>query len=145
MVEADQRQTLIKLLRPLDAISIENTVAKGTPDMNYGGAYTFPDGNTVYLEGWIECKWAREWPKRGGPLRLKHYTTYQKVWARCRRHRGGACWVILTVGRDWILLDGVVAALLPLGDANRDELMNASVKYWDTPPDREDLIKCLLL
>lgn len=157
MSESDQRQTLIKLLRPLDACSVENSCGPGTPDLNYGGKYVlqdwvlsdgympnYLDTQVVYLEGWIECKWAKEWPPRGGPLRVEHYTTQQKVWARRRRHRGGACWLMLTVGRDWILLDGAVAAHL-LGDATREKLIEVAVAHWDTPPDREGLIKCLLL
>ena len=158
MSEADQRQTLIKLLKPLHAVSVENPTHAGTPDLNYGGRYTLQepctvrkDGVThegvrtfkVYLEGWIECKWEKEWPKRGGPLRVDHYTHQQHVWARKRRHRGGACWLILTVGRDWILLDGAVAATLPLGDATREQLIDSAVAHWETPPDREGLISCL--
>lgn len=139
MSEADQRQTTIKLLRPLDAFSVENTIClPGTPDMNYGGVY-----KGVRYEGWIELKWEGDWPVRGGPLRLPHYTPQQKVFARRRRHRGGACYLLLTVARDWILLDGAVAATLPLGEVPRGEIIEAAIAHWERVPTREELITCL--
>ncbi len=168
MSEQDQRQTIIKLLRPLDAMSVENTICcPGTPDVNYGGEYELtipcsvikdagpkPGAKTqrgegtikrnVYLEGWIELKWERHWPVRGGPLRVPHYTTQQKVWARKRRHRGGQCRLLLQCSNDWILLDGAVAATLPLGDATREQLIEAAEMHWTQTPTREDLIRCLL-
>jgi len=139
MSEADQRQKIIQILKPLNAVSVENLVGAGTPDVNYGGVY-----EGVRYEGWIELKWEKHWPKRGGPLRVPHYTTQQKVWARRRCHRGGACHLLLQVGRDWILLDGEVAATLPLGEKNREELMEAAIGVWNTPPERGSIIQCLL-
>jgi len=138
MSEADLRQKVIQLLKPLDAISVENICHVGTPDVNYGGEW---EGRVI--EGWCELKWDRHWPKREGPLRVPHYTNQQKVWARRRRHRGGSCYLLLQVGRDWILLDGAVAATLPLGEKTREELIAASVKHWNGVPTREEFISCL--
>jgi hypothetical protein len=149
--EQDQRQKVIKLLKPLDAMSVENVCCPGCPDVNYGGACPpliqsklFDEMNliTSHLEGWIELKWEKEWPAKGGPLRVPHYTQQQKVWARRRRYRGGACWLLLQVGADWILLDGLVAAL-SLGEVNREQLIDRAHAYWPQQPTREELIEAL--
>ena len=149
------RQKLVKILKPLDAVSVENSVGPGTPDINFGGNWEYESPVTLrvgdgtmsgkrwmHISGWIECKWDKAWPVRGGPLRVPHYTPQQKVWARRRCHRGGNCWLMLQVGVDWILLDGAIAAL-HLGNSTREELIDLSLQTWTNPPPSEELIKCL--
>lgn len=110
MSEAGMRTNLVKALSALDAMSVENPVGPGTPDINFIG-------------GWIECKWLRAWPKKPEtPVRLDHpLTPQQKAWLRRRRRRGGEAWVMLQCGREWLLFKGEVASD-HLGTATQREL-----------------------
>ena len=77
----------------LDPVRIENSLELGTPDVNYTG-------------GWLELKFAREWPRRGGPLKLAHFTPQQNAWIVRRVHAGGVVAVVLKVGKEWYALPG---------------------------------------
>ena len=135
--ESDQRAKVINWLRILNAVSVENPVGPGTPDVNYGGIL---DG--VRVEGWLELKSVDKWPVREETsLRLPHYSPQQRVW-HARRHRvGGMVHVLLKVADDWILLDGVTAAK-ELGKCNKQRLIAVSCAYWASAPG-EDLVTCL--
>lgn len=106
----------MKSLKPLNAIAVENPCLPGTPDVNY-------------IEGWIELKWIRAWPKRADtPVKISHYTKQQRVWAFRRRRAGGQCWLLLQVRMEWILLDGAVAALW-LNKCTKRELIEKAALY----------------
>lgn len=125
------RQRLVGMLRPLDAVSIENSVGPGTPDINYIG-------------GWIECKWLRSWPKRAETLvRLDHeLMPSQKVWLQRRCSRGGVVWVMLQCRREWLLLESLTAVQL-LGKATRKELCAAAYHHWNDGLNANELIELL--
>lgn len=130
MSEQDMRYRVIRALKPLDAIPVENVVGRvGCPDVNYIG-------------GWMELKWDRSWPVRGGPLRVPHFTEDQRRWLRRRARRGGSVWVLLQVRREWILMSGVWAAER-LGYATRDELIEGSHRCWLTGLKNQELVECL--
>lgn len=124
------RQRLVQSLRSLHAVSVENPVGPGTPDINYVG-------------GWVECKWLRSWPKQAKtPVRLDHeLTTQQRVWLRRRFTCGGVAWVILQCGREWLIFQGQVAADI-LGTSTREELYSFAHKIL-TGLDGRELIKAL--
>jgi len=124
------RQRLIRSLRSLHAVSVENKVGPGTPDINY-------------VEGWIECKWLRSWPKRPEtPVRLDHeLTAEQRVWLRKREAHGGVAWVILQCGREWLIFKGSIAADV-LGTSTRQELCDHAHRRLISPSEME-LIKAL--
>ena len=114
MSEQGMRQRVVKALKSLDAISVENSVYPGTPDVNYIG-------------GWIELKWVRSWPKREStPLRLPHFTPQQRVWLQRRERKGGHAFVFLQVANDYLLFDASTAADL-LGETPRHELLEAAL------------------
>ena len=103
--------------RKRDVKRIENNVALGTPDVNYciEGA-----------EGWVELKHAREWPKRGGPLKLRHFTPEQRLWIHLRQGAGGKAFVLLKVEDDYFLfwnIDEVGKTL------NRAQLIKQSIVH----------------
>jgi hypothetical protein len=123
------RKTVIKALRPLNAVSIENGCGTGTPDVNF-------------VEGWVELKSVDRWPPRGGPLRVEHFTEYQKVWLLRRRRAGGQAFLLLKVGKDWLLFDGWVAAQ-ELGHRTREELFLLTIRTWARTIDSEEMIGCL--
>lgn len=132
MSESNMRKKVVKALAPLNAISVENPCLPGTPDVNY-------------IEGWIELKWLRSWPKREEtPVRLEHYTKVQRVWAFRRRRAGGQCWMLLQCGREWLLMDGAVAALT-LGHCTKAELIEHSEAYFSSGLDAATMIQFLQL
>lgn len=113
------RSILEKFLKALkgfkkDFKRIENNVSSGTPDVNY-----CIEGK----EGWIELKHAKEWPKRGGPLKLRHFSPEQRLWIKTRQKAGGNVYVLLKVERDYFLfwdIDGIGQTL------NREQLIKQS-------------------
>lgn len=120
------RARVIRALRPLDAIAVENLVGLGTPDIN------------ITL-GWIELKAEDAWPKRENtPLRLKRFTPQQRIFLR-RRDTFGRAWILLRVGREWVLLRGIHADLL--GNATRTQLLNHSECSWADNPTDQDLLR----
>lgn len=92
MSESSMRRRLCVGLRPLDGQPIENRLKGGTPDVNYIG-------------GWMELKWLRSWPVRGGVVSLPHYTNGQRLWLRRRGKRGGVAMLVLQVGKNWFFFD----------------------------------------
>jgi hypothetical protein len=130
MSETMMRKKVIKVLSGLHAVPIENPIGAGTPDVNY-------------VEGWIELKWLREWPKRATTIvQVPHYTDQQQVWAFKRRRAGGQCWFLLQVRRDWLLLDGGVAAFV-INRTTRQELIENATAYWDAGLPDSDLKELL--
>ena len=117
MSEQKFRNRVIRELRPLDAVSVENPAFPGTPDVNY-------------IEGWVELKWLRAWPADANtPVRLEHYTQQQRVWATRRRHRGGRCFLLLQVQDEYLLFDGRTAAEV-LGHSTREALEEHAIQVW---------------
>lgn len=99
----------------LDPHRVENAVALGMPDVNY-------------RDGWIELKYAPEWPKRGGPLRIPHYTPQQRVWLLRRwRARGNAFLLLRVNGSEFFLFDGVTAQ--DVGELTREQLITRAQAY----------------
>ncbi len=131
MAERDMRGRVVRELRDLDAIAVENPARPGTPDVNF-------------IPGWLELKWLRDWPKGAdrNPVLVPHFTQQQRIWLKRRVRKGGCAYLLLQVKREWLLLRGDVAAEM-LGYANRKELIVAATAYWDTGLRDGELLKCL--
>lgn len=132
MSEYGMRGRVVKALRKFDAISVENPAYPGTPDVNY-------------VEGWVELKWARDWPvKPSTPLAIEHFTPQQRVWLTRRWLLGGNVWLLLCCGGEWLLFTGVVAADT-LGKSTREELIAVAHKTWLNGLNEEELVASLTL
>jgi len=131
MSERALSNRVMKILKPLDAVRIENMCGKGTPDVNYIG-------------GWIELKQQDKWPKRATTkVRLDHdLTLEQRIWLERRAERGGTTWVLLQVQRDYLLFTGPVAAQV-IGHTTREELCDAAYRVWTNVEFKRDLLACL--
>lgn len=109
-----------KALKHLDPVRVENRCELGTPDVN------------ISTGDWIELKWHRKAPKKGGILKLDHdMTLEQRTWAERRAHAGGKVWVFLKVGAEYFLFKGEVAAEY-LGFSTMEKLREVAVKVWKT-------------
>jgi len=125
------RTKVVELLAVLHAVPVENSVQQGTPDVNCS-------------VGWIEIKYVPQWPARGGPVRVEHFTTQQRWWLKQRRLARGSCWLLLRVANDWLLLRGCWAAD-HLGTATREELETGARCVWrGTAPRNTELVGALL-
>lgn len=95
------RARLVRELKCLSAMPVENRVRPGTPDINYVG-------------GWIECKYMKVWPKGAdkNPVRFPHpLLQTQKVWIRKRRMATpeSTIFVCALVATEWFFWDGLFA------------------------------------
>ena len=126
-LEVSMRQHVVKSLRKLDAVPVENLVVPGTPDVEFIG-------------GWIELKTEDDWPARPTtPLRLKRFEIEQRAWLRRRIRRGGRAWLLLRVKREWLLFRGDTAADI-LGDSPKALLIEAALRYWNVRPSSTELL-----
>ena len=106
-----------KALKGLDPVRVENRVEYGTPDVNLVGGE------------WLELKWVRKAPKRGGILKIDHYTQEQKTWCERREHAGGRVFVLLKVSQEWLLFSGHIAVKY-LGKVSLEELRKVAIGKW---------------
>lgn len=114
----------------LDPCRIESPISSGVPDVNY-------------THGWVELKYSPQWPPRGGPLRIDHFTPAQRGWLTAREKAGGRAFLMLKVGRkEWLLFHGTVAARY-LGNVPREELYEICAARWTRLPRPEELRTCL--
>lgn len=111
-------RVVMDALRPLHAVRVENRVGPGTPDLNY-------------LGGWIELKELPSWPTGEWKVRIPHFTPEQKLWLRARVRSGGKAHLLLKVGAEWLLFDGVVAGE-SIGECTADELRKRACFRWFT-------------
>ena len=108
------RQIVIKAMSGLDAVSVENPARPGTPDINY-------------IEGWVELKVLEKWPTRAGTkIRVPCFTPQQRVWLERRWKRGGASYLLILIGKDWLLYDGDVAGMHVGRNFNKTQMIENS-------------------
>lgn len=130
MSESTQRAKIIKALKPLHAVPIENRVGLGTPDVNY-------------IEGWIELKWLRAWPVRPETkVVIEHFTLQQRRWLKKRYEASGNAWLLLQVQREWLLFTGRDAADY-VGLVTLEGLYYICRARWEGGLITSGLIKCL--
>lgn len=131
MAESDLRGHIVKAMASRDAQAIETHIRKGVPDVHF-------------IEGWIELKWLRAWPKKPDTIvSLDHpVTKEQRVWLKRRWMRGGNCWLILQCRNEYFAFDGLVASNR-VGRVTQQELRKIAYRTWTTKPTGEELIQCL--
>lgn len=118
--ESAMRRELARRMKHLDFRAIENPMVKGTPDVNF-------------IDGWMELKWLKSWPKRQGtPVTIGHFTQHQRLWLRRRWQLGGRCFLTLQIAGEWLLITG--ADSWEVGHVSKDVLLSLTVlhtKHWD--------------
>ena len=129
--ERDMRATVVRMLKPFHAISVENAVgAPGTPDVNCS-------------LGWIELK-SVDKPKRDETrVRVDHWTKAQKIWLMKRWSVGGAASLLVKVSDYWLLFDPPTAFEV-VGKLPFIELVDHSYNWWLRTPDKESFRQSLI-
>lgn len=132
MAETHQRARVIRALRPYHAVAVENgTVGPGTPDVNC-------------TLGWLELKWLRRWPKNEETVvKIDHYTPQQRIWLKRRARAGGGVWLLLQVGREWLLFSAEYAAEHIGRDATRENLARNALLHMQNGLQDGRLVECL--
>lgn len=78
-------------------IRIESPITPGIPDVYY---------RLRGVGGWVELKEHDGWPARPGTaLRLPHLRLEQVIWLEAERAAGGMAFLLLQIGRDYVLLE----------------------------------------
>lgn len=130
MSEGGQRSRVVRSLRTLHAVPVENPLGPGTPDINY-------------VEGWLELKWLRRWPKSEGTIvQLPHFTIQQRRWLRDRYDRGGNVWLLLQCRQEWLLFTGLDAHDY-VGKMTREGLYRCTRARWTRGLKDKELVECL--
>lgn len=118
-------RVVMKALKPLHGVRMETTHS-GFPDVSYA-------------DGLLENKYAHRWPARPTtPLKL-HIQQGQKPFWKARARVGGRIFVLLKVGREWLLFDGATAAKI-LGVGTKVDLRMFALKRWEKNLDADELI-----
>ena len=115
-------------------VRVENSAMAGSPDVNF-----CKDG----IEVWIERKHVPKAPKPGAILKMPHFTAQQKIWIRRRHAASGRIFVFVQVGREYILLRGIVAVQI-LGSSTLEELKERAAGVWVGKLPSEELVERLL-
>lgn len=127
MSESTMRQRVVRALKRLHAVPVENPAWPGTPDVSYIG-------------GWLELKWLRDWPiRKESVVKIEHFTQQQRVWLMEHHRRGGTCHVLLQCHQEWFLLDPIWAAE-NLGRVTQDAIRNNFSCYWEFGLDDLELL-----
>jgi len=130
--ERSDRTRVVKALRPLDGIPVENSTYPGTPDVNY-------------VEGWLELKWKMEWPRRPDTIvQFRKFYRVQRMWLAKRWEARGNAHLLLHVQQtqDWLLFTGEVAARL-VGYACQAQLREGAVQAWQGRQMDQEIAECL--
>lgn len=130
MPESSMRRRVVRALRQFDAVPVENAAVPGTPDIEYVG-------------GWIELKQMPKWPADPeGIVRIPHFTPQQRVFHIRRRRAGGSSWFLLQCKREWLLLDGAIAAL-SIGRVRRRDLYDLAAHRSTGGLRKKELAECI--
>lgn len=134
-LEKGQRSTVIRILSPLHAVSVENPACPGFPDVEFIG-------------GLLELKSATGWPWKPETIFTtgvdnKHFTPQQRLFAIKRRRAQGFHCVCLKVDRDWFLIEGALAAKhLGVCWTQQDIITNAW-KVWLGGLNSDGFLECI--
>ena len=114
-------QPLMRLLKSLHPIRIENSFGAGIPDINFS-------------HGWIECKYLKSYPKKETtPVRLDHpYTDDQKRFAEKRERAGGKVWLVVKVSKDWYIFEYPNSLLV--GTITKKEMEDKCLIWFKNEP-----------
>ncbi len=104
----------------------------GTPDVEFS-------------LGFIELKHVERPPVRSSTIvRIPHYTTEQRLFARQRASAGGVCLLLLQCGAEVFIIDGPVAARSLGIDATMGDIRKMAVEKWGMRPSPRELLTAVV-
>src|SRR5689334_12862358 len=124
MNEAAFRSRVVKALKPLHAIPVENAVYAGTPDINFA-------------LGWLELK-VDSW-RSDQTTALWHLRPEQSVWLTLRYKISQDTFLMLLIDEDWFLIPGSLAPQVK--NKSRDWFIDHASKHWAKAPSDKELLE----
>lgn len=118
------------LLGKWHATRIESSSGNGVPDISYG---------MPYINGWIELKYVKEWPKRATTRVKLPLRPEQKHWIATRGGLSGHVWVICRVQDTFFLISYHSAIHLTEIGATRSDWPMWATLTWDDKIDFNEL------
>jgi hypothetical protein len=129
VAESTLRSYVLRMLKPVHGVAVENPACPGTPDVNC-------------THGWIELKALQRWPRSDTAIvTINHYTAKQRLWAHRRMTAGEPTFLLLRVAREYLLFTGANVQLV--GTLPRPQLLQAAAKHWTQKINTTELISCL--
>jgi hypothetical protein len=81
-----------------DSCRHEDTATVGVPDVSFSMDCPFQP-----VSGWIEIKSLARWPLVGR-TKIRDLTIHQVKWMERRSRTGCPCWILISVGQDYVLV-----------------------------------------
>lgn len=123
-------------LQQLRLQRIEDRFTAGVPDV----AYCFRGS-----AGWIELKHLPAWPaSRDTPVRLPKLTIEQVAFAEAWERAGGKSWVLLQVGREYLLLPACIVRALHERRLTRTHVCRLAVAWGSGKLPIKDILVALI-
>ena len=117
-----------------DVQSHEDKYSSGIADLSFGAKG---------VNGWIELKIIASW-NGDRPVKPSKYTRIQINWLNKRDRKGGRCFVMVKVARDYFLLPAGKAKMVRSG-MNKQGYMTHCLDHWDDSVDPDQLIDQLTM
>jgi hypothetical protein len=110
------------------AVRHEDRCTPGVPDVSYG-----MKGKC----GWIELKALPKWPRNlKAIVKLPGLTPDQKAWLRDRGSQSGSCYLMIRIGRDYLLYRWHVVHLL--GSLDTTGMYRTARAFWSRSIDWDE-------
>lgn len=114
-----------------DAQRHEDKHSTGIPDISY----------STTVHGWVELKYLESPPKKGGVMKIDHFTASQRNWLTRHGKRAGHCFILVQVGSKYLLFSW--EACPHIGRVTYEEHLALAVKVWDDGIDWGQLAELL--
>jgi len=131
MKESNIRNKFTDCVKKLggDVTNHEDRFQEGIPDASYG---------LENVNGWVEHKYLKSWPKRATTLVNPGIKKTQVLWIEPRQKTGGRCFLLIGVGKEIFLFSGDNARVLYDG-ITKQEYYEKSLNVWLNQIDKAQL------
>jgi len=108
----------------------EDKYSSGIPDLSY----------CIKTHGWIELKYLEKLPKK--IMKIDHLTSTQRNWIKTFGRRGGLCFVLLQVEKNYMIFGWEM--VYEIGQLTYDEHKKIALKFWENSINPDELKEILI-
>ena len=119
--EKTLKKYIVNLLKHFGDIQRhEDKYESGIPDLSFG---------IFGINGWIELKHKKAWPKRATTkVKFNHFTNKQRTWLKTRGQAGGHCFVIIQISTNYLLF--CWRDIDSIGNLTREKMLEKAAFHW---------------